>query len=139
MIEANVINFAAIGNEKIGSISIYENKTDELFSIQRVFWAYGIPNGTLRGKHAHYKTKQILIAVHGKIEVSLEDGGGNTKKVLLQKPFEGLYIPPQYWHTMVYHNNAVQLVLASEAYDENDYIRDYQVFKKYYSALDLRK
>ncbi|MCS6988984.1 MAG: FdtA/QdtA family cupin domain-containing protein, partial [Chloroherpetonaceae bacterium] len=100
------------------------------FRVRRVFWTYFTPESVLRGRHAHYKTEQILFALSGRIVVTTELADGEISVFPLEKPNVGVYIPPNAWHTMQYSHTAVQLVLASEPYDENDYIRDYEKFKQ---------
>ena len=84
----------------------------------------------MRGRHAHHQTEQIIIAASGRIIVTVEDAWGKTDVYTLQEPNEGIYIPPNVWHTMQYTHTAIQLVLASTEYNESDYIRTYDEFKK---------
>lgn len=128
-----IITFNKIGNPRQGYISISENWKEIPFNVERVFWTYFTPHNIIRGKHAHYKTEQILIAVNGIIKVEIEYGSGKKEEFILDSPEKGLYIPPHVWHTMRYSHNAVQMVLASTKYEEIDYIRDYNKFKEYYS------
>jgi len=99
------------------------------FAVKRVFWTYSTPESIVRGRHAHHRTEQILIAVAGRILVTTELPTGEIQTFRLEEPHIGLYIPPRAWHTMQYSPGAVQLVLASHPYDEQDYIRDYQAFR----------
>lgn len=128
-----IITFNKIGNPRQGYISISENWKEIPFNVERVFWTYFTPHNIIRGKHAHYKTEQILIAVNGIIKVEIEYGSGKKEEFILDSPEKGLYIPPHVWHTMRYSHSAVQMVLASTKYEEIDYIRDYNKFKEYYS------
>mgnify|MGYP003638775825 FL=1 len=83
-----------------------------------------------RGKHAHYKTEQVLICVHGKVEVLVNDGE-KEKKYLLESPQQALYIPEMIWDEQVYlTEDTVLLVLSNLKYDPNDYIHDFKKFKK---------
>jgi dTDP-4-dehydrorhamnose 3,5-epimerase-like enzyme len=127
-----LIDFKVIGEPAIGYISVADFASNHLpFVPKRVYWTYYTPESVVRGRHAHKATEQILIAIAGRIVVNLELP--NTNEVLvfsLSSPSQGLYIPPSSWHTMQYSNHAVQLVLSSREYDENDYIRNYQVFKQ---------
>jgi dTDP-4-dehydrorhamnose 3,5-epimerase-like enzyme len=124
-----IIEFNKIGNDNIGYISIAESKSLP-FEIKRVFWTYQTPENIVRGRHAHHKTEQILVAVSGKIIVTTELVSGEVSTFVLDKPGRGVYISPNAWHTMQYSQSAVQMVLASEPYSENDYIRNYDEFKK---------
>lgn len=128
------INFGQIGEVSIGYISISELEKNIRFHVKRLFWTYYTPESVIRGKHAHYETEQVLIAVAGRIIVKLENANGDIKEFVLDTPKEGVYIPPNYWHTMEYSHNAVQLVLASTEYKEEDYIRDYKKFKEVYGS-----
>jgi len=127
----HLIEFSRIGKSDIGYISILELGKELPFSIKRVFWTYYTPNSVIRGNHAHIETEQVLIAVAGTIKVSIEQ---NRKKFefLLQTPNQGVYVPPDGWHTMEYSHDAVQVVFASTVYNEADYIRKYDEFKKIY-------
>lgn len=129
--EAHLIDFARIGKLDEGFISIGENK-DLPFEVKRVFWTYNTPSHIVRGKHAHYKTEQILIAVAGVIEVVLLDIFKNETVFTLDSPKQGLYIPADNWHTMQYSSNAVQIVMASTEYDSSDYIRDFDKYVEIY-------
>ena len=85
----------------------------------------------IRGHHAHKKLEQILICVHGSCKIRL-DNGHERKVVALEKPYEGLYVANNMWREMYdFSNDAVLMVLASELYDESDYIRDYDEFLKF--------
>ena len=129
-----LIEFPSIGRSAIGFLSIAENGAGNLpFEVKRLFWTYHTPESIVRGRHAHYNTEQILIAVSGRIVVTTENGTGEVKTHVLESPKTGLYVPPNVWHTMQYSHTSVQLVLASTPYDEADYIRDYDEFKRIYS------
>lgn len=127
-----IIEFPKIGNSTVGYISVAEVQKNIPFEIKRVFWTYYTPEELTRGHHAHLKTKQILIAAAGKINVYTEMPNGTKKVYALDKPHYGLFLPPHCWHYMEYSHTAVQLVLASELYIEKDYIRDYKQFKEIY-------
>ena len=117
-----------ISPEGMGSLSFVEKEIIP-FSIKRVYYLYDVPFNGERGGHAHKDLFQVLIALNGSFELLLDDGS-NTKKILLDSPNIGLYIPNGIWREMNnFSKNSVCLVLASEDYDENDYIRNYQDFK----------
>jgi dTDP-4-dehydrorhamnose 3,5-epimerase-like enzyme len=124
-----IIEFPKIGSPEIGYISVAENQKNIPFETKRVFWSYHTPDNVVRGRHAHHKTEMILIATLGRIIVNTEMANGEMSVFSLESPNQGLYLPKYCWHTMQYSHIAVQLVLASELYDEKDYIRDYEVFK----------
>lgn len=128
---AHLIDFVRIGSLDEGFISIGENKNLP-FEVKRVFWTYNTPSHIVRGKHANYKTEQILIAVSGVIEVVLTDVFKNETVFTLDSPKQGIYIPPGTWHTMQYSSNSVQIVMASTEYNSSDYIRDFNEYVKIY-------
>ena len=99
--------------------------------VRRVYYMYDTGIGVRRGFHAHRSLKQILICVHGSCKILL-DNGTEKQDVVLDTPYEGLYLSNDIWREMYdFSPDAVLLVLASELYDENDYIRDYDAFLKY--------
>ena len=103
---------------------MYEN-VQVPFPINRVFYSYDIPGGEDRGAHAHKKCHQFLIAASGSFEVVLDDGT-NKRTVLLNRPFWGLHVPPGIWASeQGFSSGSICLVLASEGYSEEDYIRNY--------------
>jgi uncharacterized RmlC-like cupin family protein len=120
---------SVISPENMGSLSYIEKEVIP-FSIKRVYYLYDVPLNGERGGHAHKNLFQVLIALNGSFEIFLDDGK-KTKKIVLNRPDIGLYIPNGIWREMnKFSKNSVCLVLASDDYDENDYIRNYQEFKK---------
>ena len=118
-----------ISPEVMGSLSFVEKEIIP-FSIICVYYLYDVPFNVYLFLHAHKDLFQVLIALNGSFELLLDDGS-NTKKILLDSPNIGLYIPNGIWREMNnFSKNSVCLVLASEDYDENDYIRNYQDFKE---------
>jgi dTDP-4-dehydrorhamnose 3,5-epimerase-like enzyme len=111
-------------------ISVTESQKNVPFEIKRVFWSYHTPDNVVRGRHAHHETEMILIAALGRIIVNTEMPNGELNVFSLESPNQGLYLPKYCWHTMQYSHIAVQLVLASTFYDEKEYIRNYDDFKK---------
>lgn len=111
-----------------GVLCIAEGETVP-FEIARVYYTTGEKRGTVRGHHAHKTLEQILICVHGEIEVSLDDGKSVPTKHTLKAPCDALYVGARTWRTMEWTlDDSVLLVLASQLYDESDYIRDYDEF-----------
>ena len=109
---------------------IYENEHVP-FPINRVFYSYDIPGGESRGAHAHKKCHQFIIAASGSFEVALSDGV-NKRTILLNRPFWGLHVPPGIWASeQGFSSGSICLVLASDYYDEDDYIRDYDEYLNY--------
>lgn len=126
-----LLTFKAIGEINIGYISIAQHLEEIPFPIQRVYWTYYTPQNVIRGGHANINKELVLVSVAGSIIVETETLEGIKDRFYLDMPSKGLYIPPLCWHTMQYSHNAVQLVIASNNYDPNDYIRDYLLFKQH--------
>lgn len=124
-----LIHFNSIGKSDIGYISIAEKETLP-FVPQRIYWTYYTPEDVKRGFHSHYNLEQVLVAVAGKITVTTEMKNGDKQEFILDSPKTGLFIPKMCWRMMQYSHNAVQMCIASETYDEADYIRDYNEFLK---------
>lgn len=113
-----------------GGLAFIEGGTAQGFDIKRVYYLYDVPPRTVRAKHAHRALRQYYIALSGSLKVTLDDGY-ERKTVLLDKPDEMLYICPGVWREVFdFSTKAVLLVLASAHFEERDYIRDYEVFKK---------
>ena len=103
---------------------------DELpFSIERVFYIHDVPVGDVRGCHAHFKTEQLLLCLHGKVEVICKDGM-NKKRFVLDSPQKGLYIPPLIWDEQIYGEDAVLVSLCSTPYISSDYISEYDEYTR---------
>jgi len=125
----NVVELTKIHN-RAGNITIVQNGDTQPFDIRRVYYLYDVPGGSERGGHAHKALRQMIVAASGAFEVILDDGV-NRKIVQLNRPYYGLLIVPGIWREIVnFSSGAICLVLASEKYDANDYIRDYDVFKQ---------
>ena len=111
-----------------GDISVVENNKTIPFSVKRIYYLYDIPGGEKRGAHAHKELCQLIIAASGSFSVTIDDG--NHKRTFnLSRNYQGLYLVSGIWREL--HNfssGSVCLVLASEIYDENDYIRNYTEF-----------
>ena len=111
-----------------GMLVALEEYKDSPFEIKRVYYMYDTKKDVHRGFHAHKSLEQILICIHGSCKVLL-DNGTEKKIVSLEKPYEGLYIANNMWREMYdFSEDAVLMVLASEYYKEEDYIRDYNEF-----------
>ena len=124
--------FEAHGDDR-GQLVALEENINIPFEIKRVYYMYDTIPGVARGHHAHKKLEQILICVHGSCRVLL-DSGTEKVTVTLDKPNEGIYISNDTWREMFdFSEDAVLMVLASELYDESDYIRNYDEFLKYVS------
>ena len=124
-----LIQFAEVGSESTGYIASTQLAQYIPFKIKRVFWTYGTPAGVLRGQHANKATEEVLVALTGSIKVET-DTGRDTETFLLSSPTVGLYIPAMCWTNLYFEEGTMALCLASTDFDEADYIRDYEVFKR---------
>lgn len=114
-----------------GSLGFIEGGRDVPFQIARAFYVYGVHAGDIRGQHAHRFCHQFLVCVHGKVEVTCDDGK-NKKTFVLDSPLKGLHIPPSIWAEQRYFSSdAMLLVLADRLFEESDYMRDYDGFIKF--------
>ena len=130
-----IYNCSIVGLPKVhnrqGNITVIENQLNIPFDVKRVYYLYDIPGGEDRGGHAHKNLQQFVVAVSGAFDVFLNDGV-NKKIVHLDRPYIGLHITAGIWRQMLsFSSGATCLVLASEVYDENDYIRDYRDFTRW--------
>ncbi len=128
--EIRVYSFQSHGDSRGQLIALEENK-EIPFHVKRVYYIYDIASGVARGFHAHKTLEQILICLHGSCKIRL-DNGREQAVVPLDRASEGLYVGPGMWREMFdFSPDAVLLVLASELYDESDYIRNYDEFLEY--------
>ena len=119
-----------------GQLVALEEERDIPFEIKRVYYMYDTREGVRRGFHAHKSLEQILICIHGSCKI-LMDNGEEKKVVSLEKPYEGLYINNNIWREMFdFSPDAVLMVLASDYYKEEDYIRDYDEFLAFIKRAD---
>ncbi len=114
-----------------GNITPIHGSVEVPFDVKRVFYLYDIPGGESRGAHAHKECHQFLIAASGSFEILLDDG--KVKRLIqLNRPYQGLHIPPMIWASEInFSSGSICLVLASEKYADEDYIRDYDSFLKW--------
>ena len=127
--DIKMFHFPPHGDDRGQLVAIEENK-DLPFDVKRVYYIYDTLPGVRRGFHAHKNLEQILLCVNGTCKIHL-DNGYDTAEVVLDKPYEGLYISNDMWREMYdFTPGTVLLVLASEYYDEADYIRNYDDFIK---------
>lgn len=118
-----------------GNLTVAEGDSLVPFDIKRAYWVYDVPGGMGRGGHAHKRLRQVLIAVSGSFHVTL-DNGRERETILLNHPWQGLVIETNTWRTLDdFSSGAVCLVLASEHYEEEDYIYDYDEFLNYVECL----
>ena len=115
-----------------GNLTVEEQMKNVPFEVKRVYWTYDVPAGERRGGHAHKECVEFIIAVSGSFTVTLDDGKGNRKDFHLNHPWEGLLVPTGIWRTLEdFSSGAVCLVLASELFDEDDYLYEYDEFLEY--------
>lgn len=113
-----------------GSLSFVEKGAGLPFDIKRVYWIYDVPEGEVRGFHAHFDLQQLLFAFNGKIEISIESVIGKKDNFLLDDPSRGLFLPPVHWRTLRFQDpGAILMCFASHEYSEADYVRDYGTFQ----------
>lgn len=130
--EVTKFTFQRHGDDR-GQLVALEEQKEIPFPVKRVYYMYDTGEGVRRGFHAHKKLEQILICIHGSCKI-LMDNGEEKEVVVLDKPYEGLYINNDIWREMYdFSPDAVLMVLASELYDESDYIRNYDDFLAYVS------
>ena len=128
--EYKIIQFQKHGDER-GQLVALENDKEIPFETKRVYYMFDTLPGVRRGFHAHKTLKQILICTSGSCKIHLDDGY-STAEVTLHKPYEGLLIDSKLWREMYdFSPDAVLMVLASQMYDESDYIRNYDEFIKF--------
>ena len=118
-------------HNRAGNITIVEGNKNVPFDVKRIYYLYDIPGGEDRGGHAHKELRQLIVAASGSFNVLLDDGL-NKKIVTLNRPDYGLLVVPGIWRELMeFSSGAICLVLASEVYDDTDYIREYDDFKSY--------
>ncbi len=128
MERVKMLEFPQHGDER-GHLVVVEGGSDIPFEIKRVFYIYGSDPAVVRGQHANERSEFVLINVAGQSKVKVLDGKGNEAVFSLNRPHTGIYLPTWVWKDMYdFSADSVLLVLASEAYDPGEYIRDYSTF-----------
>lgn len=129
--DCNIIELDKHHSDSRGNISVVENGDTVPFDVKRLYYLYDVPGGESRGGHAHKSLYQLIIAASGSFTVTLDDG--KVKRAFtLNRPYQGLLVKPGVWRNLDdFSSGSVCLVLASDKYDENDYIRDYDDFLNY--------
>lgn len=113
-----------------GNLSVIEEFKDIPFKIERTYWIYDVPGGEARGGHAYKENQEFIVALSGSFDVILDDGK-EKQKFHMNRSYYGLYVPKGYWREMEnFSTNSLALVLSSTKYSANDYIRDYEEFRK---------
>ena len=120
-------------SDRKGNLTVVENGITLPFDVKRVYYIYDVPGGENRGAHAHKELEQLIVAASGSFTVTLDDGKCK-RSFFLNRPYQGLYVKPGMWRDLVdFSSGAVAMVLASDVYSKEDYIRDYNEF------IDFRK
>lgn len=121
-----------------GNLTVSEGMKNVPFDIKRVYWTYDVPGGESRGGHAHKECQELIIAVSGSFDVTL-DNGRVQSTYRLNHPWQGLYVETGIWRTLDdFSSGAVCLVLASEFFDLNDYIYEYSDFLEYVNQRSVK-
>ena len=130
----NWVHFPPLGDDR-GSLVALESSKTIPFDIRRVYYIFDTKSGVTRGMHAHKDLSQVLVCVSGKCSVAL-DNGIEREEFILDSPVKGVFLEGHIWREMWdFSPDCILLVMASELYDEADYIRDYKVFKEIVAAL----
>ena len=130
MNRVQLLEFKQWGDSR-GHLVVAEGGQDIPFEIKRVFYIYGSDPTVIRGEHANRHSEFVLINVSGKSKVKVKDGEGNEAIFCLNRPHTGIYLPNMVWKEMYdFSEDSVLLVLSSEHYDAEEYIRDYDTFVK---------
>ena len=125
-----IINLPKFADPR-GNLSVIEEMKEIPFKIERTYWIYDVPGGECRGGHAYKENQEFIVAMSGSFDIILDDGK-EIQTFHLNRSYYGLYVPKGLWREMDnFSTNSLALVLSSTKYDVNDYIRDYEVFKRY--------
>lgn len=133
--DCSVIELDKHHSDRKGNLTVVQNGNTLPFDVKRVYYLYDVPGGEERGAHAHRKLSQLIIAASGSFTITLDDG--NCKRsYFLNRPYQGLYVKPGIWRELTdFSSGAVCMVLASDVYIKEDYIRDYEEFLNYRKEL----
>jgi hypothetical protein len=133
---AEIVELPVFADANMGSLGVVETGKEIGFDIARVFYHFGLPDGAIRGGHAHRGLKQFVICLSGAIEVAVEDVSGQ-RRFLLRSPSTGLMVPPLNWLVLnSVSEGSTSIVLCSDSYEKSDYIRDLAEFRQMIADLD---
>ncbi len=136
MSKVKMLEFPVRGDER-GHLVIAEGNQDIPFEIKRLFYIFGSDPDVVRGQHANRKTEFVLINVAGTSKVKVKDGMGNEAIYCLNRPHTGIYLPTMVWKDMYdFSEDSVLLCIASEHYDAEEYIRDYDAYVKEVTKME---
>ena len=135
--DCSVIELDRHHSDRKGNLTVVENGVTVPFDVKRIYYLYDVPGGESRGAHAHKNLSQLIIAVSGSFRVTLDDG--NVKRsFILNRPYQGLFVRPGLWRDLDdFSSGAVCMVLASDVYSEEDYIRTYNQFLEF-KGIELK-
>ena len=126
--DCSIIEMDKHHSDRKGNLTVVENMETLPFDVKRVYYLYDVPGGESRGAHAHRKLEQLIVAASGSFKVTLDDGR-SKRSFFLNRPYQGLYVKPGLWRDLEdFSSGAVCMVLASEVYQKEDYIRNYDEF-----------
>ena len=129
--DCSVIELGRHHSDRKGTISVVQNGDTVPFDVKRVYYLYDVPGGESRGSHAHRELSQLIVAASGSFRVTLDDGDVK-RSFVLNRPYQGLYVAPGIWRDLDdFSSGAVCMVLASDVYRAEDYIRDYKEFLEF--------
>ena len=129
--DCSIIELDKHHSNRKGNLTVVENGKTLPFDVIRVYYLYDVPGGEERGAHAHRNLSQLIIAASGSFTVTLDDGKCK-RSFFLNRPYQGLYVKPGMWRDLVdFSSGAVCMVLASDVYKPEDYIRDYDSYLKF--------
>lgn len=129
--DCSIIEFDRHHSDRKGNLTVIENLKSVPFDVKRTYYLYDIPGGESRGGHAHKNLYQLIVAASGSFTVTLDDGE-LKRTFFLNRPYQGLMVVPGIWRTLdEFSSGSVCMVLASEGYSEEDYIRNYEEFLKF--------
>lgn len=129
--DCSIIELDRHHSDRKGNLTVVENGEILPFDVKRVYYLYDVPGGEERGSHAHKNLCQLIVAASGSFSVTLNDGRCK-RSFFLNRPYQGLYVKPGMWRELGdFSSGAVCMVLASEVYQVDDYIRDFDEFIKY--------
>lgn len=118
-------------SDRKGNLTVVENGVTVPFDVKRIYYLYDVPGGESRGAHAHKQLSQLIVAASGSFRVTLDDGKVK-RSFILNRPYQGLYVKPGLWRDLDdFSSGAVCMVLASDTYDPEDYIRTYEEFLEF--------
>ncbi|MGC9152038.1 MAG: sugar 3,4-ketoisomerase [Microbacter sp.] len=127
--DAKIIDLPKI-LDKRGNLSVIEEYKNIPFKIERTYWIYDVPGGEIRGGHAYKENQEFIVALSGSFDVILDDGK-ERKTFSLNRSYYGLYVPKGLWRQMEnFSTNSLALIVASTPYNAEDYIYDYEEFKR---------